>query len=112
MTTRQLAEAIGQAVDVPTRGFPRAEVETLWGAFLTGFRPAFVWRIVVHDQVNVLIRRHLLFQAVEEPDELVGAVPRQATANHLAIQNIEGGKQRCGPRALVVVRLTLWKAGP
>ena len=39
MTTRQLAEAIGQAVDVPTRGFPRAEVETLWGAFLTGFRP-------------------------------------------------------------------------
>jgi nucleoside-diphosphate-sugar epimerase len=37
VTTRQLAEAIGQAVDVPARGLPRAEVETLWGAFLTDF---------------------------------------------------------------------------
>jgi len=37
VTTRQLAEAIGQAVDVPARGLPRAEVERLWGAFLTGF---------------------------------------------------------------------------
>ena len=37
VTTRQLAEAIGQAVDVLARGLPRAEVETLWGAFLTGF---------------------------------------------------------------------------
>jgi nucleoside-diphosphate-sugar epimerase len=32
-----LAEAIGQAVDVPARGLPRTEVEALWGAFLTGF---------------------------------------------------------------------------
>jgi nucleoside-diphosphate-sugar epimerase len=37
VTTRELAEAIGQALDVPARGLPRAEVETLWGAFLTGF---------------------------------------------------------------------------
>ena len=37
VTTRQLAEAIGQAVGVPARGLPRAEVEALWGAFLTGF---------------------------------------------------------------------------
>src|SRR5262249_1323204 len=37
VTTRQLAEAIGQAVDVPARGLPRAEVEALWGAFLTDF---------------------------------------------------------------------------
>jgi nucleoside-diphosphate-sugar epimerase len=37
VTTRQLAEAIGQAVDVPARGLPRAEVEKLWGSFLTDF---------------------------------------------------------------------------
>jgi nucleoside-diphosphate-sugar epimerase len=37
VTTRQLAEAISQALDVPARGLSRAEVETLWGAFLTGF---------------------------------------------------------------------------
>jgi nucleoside-diphosphate-sugar epimerase len=37
VTTRQLAEAIGQALDVPARGLPRADVETLWGPFLTGF---------------------------------------------------------------------------
>jgi nucleoside-diphosphate-sugar epimerase len=37
VSTRQLAEAIGQALAVPARGMPRAEVEKLWGAFLTGF---------------------------------------------------------------------------
>jgi nucleoside-diphosphate-sugar epimerase len=37
VTTRQLAEAIGQALDVPARGMSRAEVETMWGAFLTAF---------------------------------------------------------------------------
>ena len=37
VTTRQLAEAIGQAVGVPARGLPRAEIEKLWGEFLTAF---------------------------------------------------------------------------
>jgi nucleoside-diphosphate-sugar epimerase len=37
VTTRQLAIAIGEALDVPARGLPRAEVEAMWGAFLTGF---------------------------------------------------------------------------
>jgi nucleoside-diphosphate-sugar epimerase len=37
VTTRQLAEAIGQAVGVPARGLPRAEAEKLWGEFLTAF---------------------------------------------------------------------------
>jgi len=37
VTTRQLAEAVGQALDVPARGMPRAEVEKLWGPFLTAF---------------------------------------------------------------------------
>jgi nucleoside-diphosphate-sugar epimerase len=37
VTTRQLAEAIGAALDVPARGFPRAEVERMWGSFLTDF---------------------------------------------------------------------------
>ena len=37
VTTRQLAEAVGQAVDVPARGMSRAEVEKLWGPFLAAF---------------------------------------------------------------------------
>ena len=37
VTTRQLAEAVGQAVDVPARALPRTEVEKLWGSFLTDF---------------------------------------------------------------------------
>lgn len=37
VSTRQLAEAIGRAVEVPARGLPRAEVEALWGPFLTSF---------------------------------------------------------------------------
>ena len=37
VTNRQLAEAIGQAVEVPARALPRSEVEKLWGPFLTAF---------------------------------------------------------------------------
>jgi nucleoside-diphosphate-sugar epimerase len=37
ITTKSLAEAIGEAVAVPVRGKSRSEVEQLWGAFLTGF---------------------------------------------------------------------------
>src|SRR5690242_4649387 len=61
---------------------------------LLGLQPALDSRalvsgIVVHDQVNLLLRRHLFFQVVQEPDELLGPVPWQTTANHFAIQDVE-----------------------
>jgi nucleoside-diphosphate-sugar epimerase len=37
VSTREMAEAIGKAIEVPSRGMPRAEVEALWGPFLTAF---------------------------------------------------------------------------
>ncbi len=37
ITTRSLAEAIGEAVGVPAKGYSRVETERLWGTFLTAF---------------------------------------------------------------------------
>ena len=37
ITTRAMAEAIGEAVDVPVKGKSRSEVEALWGPFLAAF---------------------------------------------------------------------------
>lgn len=37
VSIRAMAEAIGQALEVPARGMLRAEVEALWGPFLAGF---------------------------------------------------------------------------
>ncbi len=37
ITGKNLAEAIGEAVGVPAMSKPRAEVEQLWGAFMTAF---------------------------------------------------------------------------
>lgn len=37
VTTKQLARAIGEALEVPARALPRSEVEALWGPFLTAF---------------------------------------------------------------------------
>src|SRR5260370_19475771 len=51
---------------------------------------AFMGGIVVHDQMHVLVRWHLFFQLVEKFDELLGAMARLATANHPAIQHVEG----------------------
>ena len=42
-------------------------------------RRTFVSGIVVHDQGNIVIRRHLFFQVVEESNEFLGAVPLQQT---------------------------------
>ena len=37
VSTEELAQAVGEAVGVPARALPRAEVQALWGEFLTAF---------------------------------------------------------------------------
>src|ERR1700682_331130 len=75
-------------------------------------RRALVRGIVVHDEVNLLVRRHLFFQLVEKLDELLGAMPGQATANDFPVQDVEGGEQGGGSVALVIVSLALRQARP
>ena len=47
--------------------------------------------VVVENEVRVEFRGHLLFQLMEEFDELLAAMARQATADDLVIEDIEGG---------------------
>ena len=61
--------------------------------------------VVVHDEVNVQIGRHLFLQLIEEPDELLGAVPGKTAADHFPVQNIERREQSSRTVALIVVRL-------
>jgi len=37
ISTEELAQAVGEAVEVPARALPRTEVQALWGEFLTDF---------------------------------------------------------------------------
>src|SRR5215831_16864061 len=70
----------------------------------------FVGAVVVHDEVNVQLGRYFLFQFAEEFDVLPAPMATQTVPNHLAGQNVEGGKQRGRAVALVVVRLSLRQA--
>ena len=92
-----------------TAGGREVEVETAASLWLEPVLDAgaFVGAAVIEDQMNVEIGRLLLFQLVEELDELFAAMARQATADDLAIQNIEGCKQGRRSVPFIVMRLAL-----
>ena len=71
---------------------------------------ALVGTVIVHDEMNIHIRRRFLFQFVEEPDELPAAMAGQAAPHHFPVQDVESRKQRGRPMSLIVVRLTFWQA--
>jgi hypothetical protein len=52
------------------------------------------------------------FQMVQESEELLAAMARQATADNPAIEDIESGKQGRGPLPYVVMRLAFRKSRP
>jgi hypothetical protein len=61
--------------------------------------------IVVGDGVDDLAGRHRRLDGIEEADELLVAVALHASAEHGAIENVEGCEQRRGDVALVVMRM-------
>jgi hypothetical protein len=58
---------------------------------------ALMRAVVVHHEVDVEIRRHFLFQLIQEAKKLSAAMTRQTTADGLPIQNMEGSKESRGP---------------
>jgi hypothetical protein len=77
---------------------------------LPGFEPALdgcalVRAVVVENEMDVKVRRRLLFELIEKLDELFTTMARQAVANDLAVEDVEGCKQRRSPVSLVVMRL-------
>ena len=86
-------------MEVKTMAFPRLE-PTLDGGALMG-------AVVVQNEMDIEFRGYFLFELIEKLDELFATMARQAVANHLAVEDVEGGKQRRSPVPLVVVRLAL-----
>jgi hypothetical protein len=64
-----------------------------------------VSRVVVEDHVHDLAGRYSRFDAVEKADELAMAMALHATAEHRAMKNVEGGKQRRGAVTGIIVGL-------
>ena len=60
--------------------------------------------VVVRDGMDELAGRHGRLDRVEEADELLMPMLLHATADDLAVQHVEGGKQRGGAVPDVVVR--------
>ncbi len=68
--------------------------------------------VVVQNEMNVQARVNGLLDAVEESEKLLMPMPRLALADDRALQNVPGGKQRCGPVPLVIVDRPFRQAGP
>ena len=62
-----------------------------------------VRRVVVEDDVDGLVCRHLALDAVEEADELLMAVALHVLADDRAVENVERGKQRRRAVAFVIM---------
>ena len=58
----------------------------------------FVRTVVIHDQVNIHLRRDVRFNAAQKCEELLVAVARLAIGQYGAVLNIQSGKQ--GRRAM------------
>ncbi len=67
-------------------------------------RRVFVRGVVVEHDVNGLSLWHFGLDCVQETDELIVAMPLHAAADDLALENIEGGKERGRTVALVILR--------
>jgi hypothetical protein len=58
--------------------------------------------IVVENRMDHLAGRHRALDGIEELDEILMPVVRHAAADDLALEHVEGDKQRCRAVALVV----------
>jgi len=63
----------------------------------------FVSGIVVDDDMDGLVPRHPGLDEVEEANELLMALALHALADDLALECIEGGEQRGGAMALIIM---------
>src|SRR6266436_9985488 len=64
----------------------------------------FMGGVVVDDSVDRLSFWNLRLNGVEEADELLMAVTFHVVTDNGAIENVEGGEERRGAMAFVVVR--------
>ena len=64
--------------------------------------------VVIGNGVDQLAGWHAGLNGVEEADELLMPMALHAAADHRAVQHVEGGKQRSGAMALVV--MLVWTA--
>ena len=75
-------------------------------------QPDLVARRVVHDEMGVEVGRHVALHFVEEGAELPRPVPLHAGPDGRAGGHVEGGEERGGAVALVVVGAPLHLTWP
>ena len=75
-------------------------------------RRRLVGCVVVHDQMDVEVVGDLGFESAPELKELAAAVTRKALSDDLAGGDVEGGEQRGGAVAHVVMGASLDLSGP
>ena len=68
--------------------------------------------IVIEHDMNHLSRRDLAFYGVKETDELLMPVALHASAEHSAVENVEGSEQRRCAMAFVVMGHGATLSGP
>src|SRR3954454_24716401 len=68
--------------------------------------------IVVHDRVYDLAGRDCCLDGIEKADEFLMTVALHAAAEHRAVEDVQGRKQRGRPMSLIVMRHGRRATGP
>ena len=100
----ELGEEALDGVEPGARGRREVEGEARMAVEPGAHLRVLVGGVVVEDDVDGLAGRHLGLDGVEEADELLMAVALHVAADDGAVEHVEGGEQRGGAVALVVVR--------
>jgi len=90
-------------VEPGARGWREMEDET-WMARQPGQNPGvLVGGIVVENDMDDLASRHLRLDGVKKADEFLVAVSLHALPEDFTFEHVEGGEQRCGAVALIIM---------
>src|SRR5262245_38460256 len=100
---RDLGKEALHQIEPRSAGRREVQMETAMLAEPTLHRLRFVRPVVVEHKMDVEVGLHAPIDALEEADELFGAMPRMALADDEAPLHIERGEQRRGTVALVIV---------
>ena len=101
---RELGEEALHGIEPGARGWGEVEYPARMPLKPGQHLWVFVGGVVINNGVDDLAGRNLRLNGVEEADELLMAVALHVLAGHGAVEDVEGGEQRCGAVALVIVR--------
>ncbi len=100
---REIAKPAFYQIQPRARGRSKVQMKPGVASKPGHYAGMFVCSVIVDDQMQVQLIGSLAVDPLQKPNELLVAMPRHTIADHAAVQQAQGGIQRRGAVAFVIV---------